>query len=47
MKIIFKIADAIMEIYTQQYSYFVSTKLLLEGLKNEYINIIINILKYN
>ena len=40
MKIIFRIADAIMAIYTQQHSYFVATKLLLEGLKNDYINII-------
>ena len=40
MKIIFRIADAIMEIYKQQHIYFVSTKLLLEGLKTDYVNII-------
>ena len=40
MKIIFRIADAIMEIYKQQNIYFVSTKLLLEGLKTDYVNII-------
>jgi hypothetical protein len=40
MKIIFKIADAIMAIYEKQNVYFVSTKLLLEGLKDDYINII-------
>ena len=40
MKILFRIADAIMQIYTLQNTYFVSTKLLLEGLKSDYINII-------
>jgi len=40
MKILFRIADAIMEIYNQQKLYFVSTKLLLEGLKTDYKNII-------
>ena len=40
MKIIFRIADAIMEIYKQQNMYFVSTKLLLEALKTDYVNII-------
>lgn len=40
MKLLFKIADAIMQIYTLQTTYFVSSKLLLEGLKNDYINII-------
>ena len=40
MKIIFKIANAINEIYEKQHVYFVSTKALLEGLKKDYINII-------
>jgi hypothetical protein len=40
MKIIFRIADAIMQIYNLQHEYFVSSKLLLEGLKNDYVNII-------
>jgi hypothetical protein len=40
MKILFKIADAIMDIYNTQKLYFVSTKLLLEGLKIDYKNII-------
>ena len=40
MKLLFRIADAIMEIYTQQKLYFVSSKVLLEGLQSEYVNII-------
>jgi hypothetical protein len=40
MKLIFKIADAIMQIYTLQNVYFISTKALLEALKADYINII-------
>lgn len=40
MKIIFKIADTIMEIYRLQHIYFVSTKELLQGLKEDYVNII-------
>jgi hypothetical protein len=40
IKIIFRIADAIMEIYKKQNIYFVSVKLLLEGLKADYVNII-------
>lgn len=40
MKILFRIADAIMDIYNSQKLYFVSTKLLLEGLKTDYKNII-------
>ena len=40
MKILFRIADAIMDIYNSQKLYFVSTKLLLEGLKSDYKNII-------
>ena len=40
MTILFKIADAIMEIYKLQHIYFVSTKALLEGLETDYVNII-------
>ena len=40
IQIIFKIADIINQIYQQQHVYFVSTKALLEGLKEDYINII-------
>ena len=40
MKILFRIADAIMQIYTLQTIYFVSSKILLEGLRDDYINII-------
>ena len=40
MQIMFKMADAINEIYQQQKLYFVSSKALLEGLKDDYINII-------
>jgi hypothetical protein len=40
IKTIFTVADAIMQIYILQNIYFVSTKELLEGLKEEYGNII-------
>jgi hypothetical protein len=40
IQLIFQIADAINTIYEQQTIYFLSTKLLLEGLKNDYVNII-------
>ena len=40
MKILFRIADAIMDIYTQQKLYFVSSRELLIQLKPDYINII-------
>jgi hypothetical protein len=40
MKHIFKIADAIYSIYNLQHDYFVCTKLLLEQLKIDYVNII-------
>ena len=40
IQLIFKIADAIMQIYVLQNTYFISTKLLLEELKKEYVNII-------
>jgi hypothetical protein len=39
-KLIFKLADIIMQIYTLQKTYFISTKLLLEELKIKYVNII-------
>ena len=40
MEHIFKMADAVMEIYNAQKTYFVSCKDLLEELKVEYVNII-------
>lgn len=40
MQIIFKIADSINEIYQLQQVYFVATKSLLKGLKDDYANII-------
>jgi len=40
MKIMFKFADTIMDIYTFQRVYFISTMELLSVLKNDYVNII-------
>jgi hypothetical protein len=40
MKNIFALTDAVMDIYKCQNAYFVSSKLLLEELKNQYANII-------